>query len=114
MPFDFGSQWAGKTYILAKIMADALEARFQAASSANEEISEANAKDLEGGGIVVIRFLGTTPFCSNVSALMASIIEQMKRAYSIAEEIEIPSDFGKLKSLFRSAVMRSEFLKLNL
>lgn len=87
-------------------MAETLGARVEAAGP-NEEVEE-NEEDLKNGGVILMRFLGTTSYSSNISALLTSILEQLKQAYE--EEVEIPSDYGKLKSLFRLAVTRSAFL----
>ena len=81
-------------------MVTLLDARIQAARGIVEE------EDLKRGGVIVMRFLGTTPFCSNVSALLRSLVEQLKRAYDKDQDVEIPTDFGKLKSLFYVAVTR--------
>ena len=58
------------------------------------------------GGVVVIRFLGTTPRSSNVHALLTSVCEQLRRAYykDIFFCDAVPSDIKGLRAYFLRAL----------
>jgi hypothetical protein len=77
-----GRSGAGKTYLLSNIMGATLSRG--------------------GTGVVVMRFLGTTPLSSNVLALLTSVCQQLRRVYG--KEEEIPSDFKELRTYFHRAV----------
>ena len=86
----FGRSGAGKTYLLSKVMADCLRVR-------------------TAGGVVVIRFLGTTPRSSNVHALLTSVCEQLRRAYEkdkddAGKDDAVPSDIKELRAYFLRAL----------
>ena len=83
----YGRSGAGKTYLLSKIMSDLLQ----------------RSSDMDDGRVVVVRFLGTTAYSSNVLNLLTSICEQLKRAYGKRHTL-VPSDFIELKNLFITAV----------
>jgi hypothetical protein len=84
----YGRSGAGKTYLQSRIMQKCL----------------VNAH--AAGGVVVIRFLGTTPRSSSVHALLTSLCQQLRRAYGKDKEADnaVPSDFKDLKAYFQQAV----------
>ena len=83
----YGVSGAGKTYLISKIMSDFL----------------ITSADNDAGRVVVVRFLGTTPFSSNALNLLTSICEQLKRAYNKHQSV-VPSDFIELRDFFMTAV----------
>eukprot|EP00290_Baffinella_frigidus_P023846 CAMPEP_0180264092 /NCGR_PEP_ID=MMETSP0987-20121128/45636_1 /TAXON_ID=697907 /ORGANISM="non described non described, Strain CCMP2293" /LENGTH=59 /DNA_ID=CAMNT_0022234377 /DNA_START=12 /DNA_END=188 /DNA_ORIENTATION=- len=48
-------------------------------------------KEQAGKGVVVVRFLGTSPAASSVQPLLTSVCEQLRRCY--AKMKQVPSDF---------------------
>jgi len=61
-------------------------------SSANQDKSQ---------GIMMLRFLGTTPDSSSVKRLLKSLTIQILQAYSKKEKLsEIPNEFSKLIEFF--------------
>ena len=91
----WGKSGAGKTYLMSKKVSDVIE-RTAAASTLQREGSE--------GGVVVVRFLGTTPASSNVRDLLESVCSQLSRAYGRSIET-IPREFKELVKMFREAVV---------
>ena len=83
----YGVSGAGKTYLISKIISDFLD----------------KSADNDTGRVVVVRFLGTTPFASNALNLLTSICEQLKRAYDKHRSV-VPSDFIELRDFFITAV----------
>lgn len=58
----------------------------------------------EGGGCVLVRFLGTTPQSSSAPSLIRSLLLQLARIYEREDEA-IPHDFQSLTALFKLALL---------
>ncbi|KAJ1482692.1 hypothetical protein T484DRAFT_1803187 [Baffinella frigidus] len=78
----YGRSGAGKTYLMSKIMVK-------------------HIKEQAGKGVVVVRFLGTSPAASSVQPLLTSVCEQLRRCY--AKMKQVPSDFKDLQAYFQVA-----------
>ena len=82
----YGRSGSGKTSLLSKILSDWLPTR-------------------ASGEVIVIRFLGTTPLSSNVHSLLASICEQLRRAFGKSSvQHPVPLDYEGVKEYFKTAV----------
>jgi len=81
--------------LLSKIMGDCLERSLLRIAAGGGGVSSCSDVRL-AGGVVMMRFLGTTPFSLTVLTLLTSLCQQLKRAYNQRKELVIPSDFGEL------------------
>ncbi|TFG03704.1 MAG: DUF4062 domain-containing protein [Promethearchaeota archaeon] len=54
---------------------------------------------------MLIRFIGITPFSSNIVSLIRSICEQITEKYEIPFEKEIPFEYSKLKEVFTEILL---------
>ena len=84
-----GASGSGKTYL----MAEAAEREARALNSA------ANA-----GNAVIVRFLGTSPASSNLTALLASLCSQLHSISPDAAQLPSSDDVEKLKEYFQRAM----------
>lgn len=81
----YGKPGSGKSALMAKLYL----------SLENKNI---NARSL-------IRFIGITPFSSNVISLIRSICEQIIEKYEIPYEKDIPFEYSKLKEVFTGILL---------
>ena len=91
----WGKSGAGKTYLMSKVVSDAIEG----AAAADTQQGE------KSQGVVVVRFLGTSPASSNVRNLLESLCRQLSRAYDKTIE-SFPNQFKELVKMFTEAILQ--------
>ena len=91
----WGKSGAGKTYLMSKVVSDAIEG----AAAAHTQQGE------KSQGVVVARFLGTSPASSNVRNLLESLCRQLSRAYDKTIE-SFPNQFKELVNMFTEAILQ--------